>query len=373
MPLQRVSISNLRNLGSAKLNPSSRLNFIYGANGSGKTSVLEAIYLLGSGRSFRSHKIKPLINHGSESLTLYAELSSQETTHKIGLERTGSSSESRTKVDGRTINSASSLASLLPMLMIDAHSFSLIEGSPKERRSFLDWLVFHVKHGFHDAWKGYSKALKQRNSLLRRGRIEGFEIRPWELEMCDKAHRLEAMRGECFEHLKENLNAVISDFVPLEGVTFELYKGWDNDKTLEQQLEHGRERDYKLGYTWYGAQKADLKIKVSGHAADQALSRGQQKLLVCALKIAIGKTYSELSGKQCIYLVDDLPAELDSENQHRLASWLNVIGAQVFVTAIELESLLQAWKEAEQDKITMFHVKHGDVEQVKQESKRLDI
>lgn len=367
MPLQRISINNLRNLGSANLNPSSRLNFIYGANGSGKTSVLEAIYLLGSGRSFRSHKIKPLIKHDSESLTLYAEHTSNNSIHKIGLERSGANNASRTKVDGRVVNSASSLASLLPTLMIDAHSFSLIEGSPKERRSFLDWLVFHVKHGFHDAWKGYSKALKQRNSLLRRGRIEGFEIRPWELEMCDKAHQLEAMRLECFKYLKQNLEAVISDFVPLEGVSFELYKGWDRDKTLEQQLDLGRERDYKLGYTWYGSQKADLKIKVSGHAADQALSRGQQKLLVCALKIAIGKTYSELSGRQCIYLVDDLPAELDSGNQKRLASWLNVIGAQVFVTAIELESLSLAWKETERDKIAMFHVKHGNVEQIKQE------
>ncbi|MBB6520184.1 RecF protein [Pseudoteredinibacter isoporae] len=223
-----------------------------------------------------------------------------------------------------------------------------------------------MKHSFHDCWKGYSKALKHRNSLLRRGRIEGFELRPWEQEMCSKAEQLALMRQECFDKLKLNLNEVISDFVPLEGISIDFYKGWDKEKTFQEQLEEGKERDAKLGYTWYGAQKADIKIKIEGHPAEQALSRGQQKLLVCALKISIGKTYSELTGKPCIYLVDDLPAELDGDNQKRLANWLSLIGAQVFVTAVEKQALLNAWPEAEKEQAAMFHVKHGLVEHTNQ-------
>ncbi|NHO85756.1 DNA replication/repair protein RecF [Pseudoteredinibacter isoporae] len=365
MPLTRLKISNLRNLGAVTLHPSSSLNFIFGANGSGKTSLLEAIFFLGTGRSFRSHKVKPLINHNADSLILFAKLLSQDFEHSIGLERQGSSG-AKTKIDGKAVYSASSLASLLPTLIIDAHSFDLIEGAPKERRSYLDWLVFHVKHSFHDCWKGYSKALKHRNSLLRRGRIEGFELRPWEQEMCSKAEQLALMRQECFDKLKLNLNEVISDFVPLEGISIDFYKGWDKEKTFQEQLEEGKERDAKLGYTWYGAQKADIKIKIEGHPAEQALSRGQQKLLVCALKISIGKTYSELTGKPCIYLVDDLPAELDGDNQKRLANWLSLIGAQVFVTAVEKQALLNAWPEAEKEQAAMFHVKHGLVEHTNQ-------
>lgn len=368
MPLTRLDISNLRNLGAVSLRPSPKLNFIFGANGSGKTSLLEAIYLLGSGRSFRSHKMKSVISHKSDGLVLFAKLLSDTNESSIGIERSGAAS-SRTKIDGKAVYSASSLAALLPTLIIDAQSFDLIGGSPKLRRGYLDWLVFHVKHSFHDHWKAYSKALKHRNSLLRRGIIDPLELAPWELEMSSQAESLALLRAECFGVLKENFQSVISEFVPLEGISVELYKGWDSNKSFEEQLNEGRERDQRLGYTWYGAQKSDIKIKIDGHLAEQVLSRGQQKLLVCALKIAVGKTYSELSSKPCIYLVDDLPAELDLDNQRRLASWLDQIGAQVFVTAIEQESLLDAWVEQNKEHKAMFHVEHGHIEQLNQEAK----
>lgn len=364
MPLTRLDILNLRNLDAASLRPSPRLNFIFGANGSGKTSLLEAIYLLGSGRSFRSHKIKSIINHDSDGLVLFAKSLSDTIESSIGLER--STGVSKTKVDGKTIHSASTLASLLPTLIIDAHSFELICGSPKLRRAYLDWLVFHVKPSFHNHWKAYSKALKHRNSLLRRGIIDSLELAPWELEMSSQAEELRSLREECFVSLKANFETVISEFIPLDGITVEFYKGWDLGKTFEEQLNDGRDRDHRLGYTWFGAQKADLRIKINGHSAESVLSRGQQKLLVCALKIAVGKTYSELNSRPCIYLVDDLPAELDLDNQKRLASWLNSIGAQVFVTAIEQQSLLDAWLEQDKEHKAMFHVKHGHIEQLNQ-------
>jgi len=362
MPLYRLKVSNLRNLGSVQLNPAPSLNFIYGANGSGKTSLLEAIYLSATGRSFRSSKLKPVVSFQSSSFVIYSEVSINDSDFKIGLER-GEKGVSTTRVNGRNLTSAAQLASLLPVQLLDAHSFDLIEGPPKSRRGFLDWLVFHVKPTFLPLWKAYRTALKQRNSLLRRDRIDPFELDPWELELCNSAAAIDSLRADCFGKLKLIFNDVIHDFLPLEGIEITYYRGWEPKSSLKTVLNAGKDRDQKLGYTWYGAHKAEIKIKINGLAADQALSRGQQKLLICALKISIGRAFTELMGQQCLYLVDDLPAELDKSNQKRLAKWLMDINAQVFVTAVEQESLLAAWAGTENTGISMFHVEHGVVKQ----------
>lgn len=362
MPLSRLNVSNLRNLGSVQLNPAPSLNFIYGANGSGKTSLLEAIYLSATGRSFRSSKLKPVVNFQSSSFVIYSEVRLGDTSFKIGLER-GDKGVSTTRVNGRNLTSAAQLASLLPVQLVDAHSFDLIEGPPKTRRGFLDWLVFHVKPSFLPLWKAYRTALKQRNSLLRRDRIDPFELQPWDTELCASAAAIDALRSDCFDKLNSIFNEVVADFLPLEGIEITYYRGWESRSELSTVLDDGKERDQKLGYTWYGAHKAEIKIKINGMAADQALSRGQQKLLICALKISIGRALTELKGLQCLYLVDDLPAELDKSNQKRLAKWLIDINAQVFVTAVEQQSLITAWAEAAETEVSMFHVEHGDVKQ----------
>ncbi|MCV6615817.1 MAG: DNA replication/repair protein RecF [Cellvibrionaceae bacterium] len=359
MAISRLKISNLRNLGAVDLHPSAQLNLIFGANGSGKTSLLEAIHLLGSGRSFRSHRIQPIINHQQDSFVLFSQTSDAQS---IGIER-GRGTVSQTKIDGSNISSAANLASLLPIQVLEAHSFELIEGPANLRRSYLDWLVFHVKHEFHQSWKSYRKALKHRNNLLRRGRMDRLELRPWEAEIFRTAKQIDQCRLECYELLSPIFNEVAEDFLGETPVKLAYFRGWDFDKELESVFEDGYERDQKLGYSWYGPHRADLKLRVGGHPADQALSRGQQKLLVCALKIAIGRAYKKIVGKQCVYLIDDLPAELDAGNQRRMATWLSDIGAQVFVTAVELQPLLDAWAELDTADQAMFHVKHGLIEQ----------
>lgn len=341
------------------MRPDPALNIIYGANGSGKTSVLEAIYLLAMGRSFRTHRLKPAVKFNTNSFVLFSSvLDHDNNAHTVGIQRS-IKGESSTKINGRSASSAAELASLIPVQLLDAHSFDLIEGPPKLRRAFLDWLVFHVKPSFYCTWKDYSKILKQRNSLLRRGRIGSFELEPWDRELCRLADDLKAMRLECFKLLKTCLEDVLQDFQVMDNLEVSFYGGWADDISLAEVLKSGLERDCKLGYTWYGAHKAEIQIKVNGFSADQALSRGQQKLLICALKIAMGQVYRAVTGKTCVYLIDDLPSELDKSNQKRLACWLTKLEAQVFVTSVEKSPLIEAWPE--QDNYSVFHVEHGTI------------
>jgi len=359
LPIKRLKISNLRNLDALDLHPDPSLNIIYGVNGSGKTSVLEAIHLLAMGRSFRTHRVKPAIKFNADSMVLFSSIVDHDNfTHSVGIQRS-TKGDSFTRIDGRAASSAAELASLLPVQLMDAHSFDLIEGPPKLRRSFLDWLVFHVEPAFYSAWKDYSKILKQRNSLLRRGRIGSFELEPWDSELCRLAEELKTMRLNCFKLLESSLAEVISDFQVMDNLNIGFYGGWSEDTELAEVLKSGLERDSKLGYTWYGAHKAEIQIKINGFPADQALSRGQQKLLICALKIAMGQVYKGVTGKTCVYLIDDLPSELDKPNQKRLASWLTKLEAQVFVTSVDKDPLIEAWPE--QDNYSVFHVEHGTI------------
>ena len=362
MTLKRLSVMNLRNLDGVDIQPNQRVNFIYGANGSGKTSLLEAVSFLGTGRSFRSHKLKPVICRDADTMTIFGNIAvSDRQEVPIGIQRSVSG-QSLIKVDGIQVNSAARLAENLPLQLIDSHSFLLLEGSPKVRRQFLDWLVFHVKPEFLPAWKGVQRCIKHRNSLLRHGRIEASLIAPWDTELAGFAHKVDQLRQDCFEAFVETFNQLINDFLPINDLTLNYYRGWEHGLEYKDFLARQIDRDRHLGYTAGGPHRADIRINIGRDSAAQLLSRGQQKLLVCALRISQGLTFSELSSRQCVFLIDDLPAELDSDHRKLLAGWLDTMACQVFVTGVERDVLIESWPQTlAGNKKAVFHVEQGSV------------
>lgn len=393
MTLRRLSVHNFRNLHAVDIELSPQLNIFYGDNGSGKTSILEAISTLSLGRSFRSRKFKTMINYDADAYTVFGRVnlnhdsSELATVLPIGVQRDRQGAV-LIKKGGQPCASAAELAEALPIRIMNGHSFSLLEGAPLVRRQFLDWLVFHVEHDFYPVWRNYEKCLKHRNSLLRRGKIDSALLTPWDRELIALAERLDCFRQAAFDRLQPVFSRLIEGFEGLEKLSLRYYRGWDAEQDFGTLLDQTRTRDLELGYTLQGPHRADVRIMAGKTAAVDVLSRGQQKIVVSALLIAQGMVYTELRQRRCVYLIDDLPAELDEHFRHTLAGWLLAMGCQVFVTGVEKPPLLAAWQpwsdprpdagdrnttpavaQAEgktlplAGKIKVFHVKHGSVEQ----------
>lgn len=360
MLVQRLSVRHFRNLQALDLQFSPSINLIYGANGSGKTSLLEAIATLSLARSFRTHKFRNLVQTGETAFTVFGRLLDEEGgTLPVGIQRS-LSGEVVIKRGGERCYSAAELSRLLPLRIIDGHSFQLLEGAAGLRRQYLDWLVFHVEPSFLQVWRDYEKCLKQRNVLLRHGKIDRLSLGPWDDKLARLGERITELRLGVFESLRPLMAELLGETVQAWGLEMRFAAGWDQAQSLAELLNETRQRDGDLGYTRQGPHRSDLKLLVEKRPAVDVLSRGQQKLVICALLVAQGQLLRRRTGRRTVYLIDDLPAELDESLRSRVARWLAGMNSQVFVTGIEARSLRQAWPEDEGE-IAMFHVKHGTV------------
>lgn len=362
MPLKRLSVTAVRNLHPVTIYPSPHINLIYGDNGSGKTSLLEAIHILGLARSFRSTRLQPVIQHQHDACTVFGELLLDNgVVTSMGITRS-KQADYQIRIDGQTVRSTAQLADTLPLQLINPDSFRLLEGAPKQRRQYLDWGVFHVEHQFLGTWQRLQKSLKQRNSLLRRGRIERSQMGPWEAELVASSERIDLFRRAYIAKLKPVFEDVLSQLVSLDDLTLSYFRGWDKDRDLQAVLDSQFDRDSQLGHTQAGPQRADLRLRIKGMNAAEVLSRGQQKLVVCALKIAQGYLLKERGRQQdCVFLVDDLPSELDEHHRGALCRLLEGLNCQVFITGVEAEQLARSWQK--ETLLTMFHVEHGHIAQ----------
>jgi DNA replication and repair protein RecF len=357
MHLSQLDIFQVRNLKSIRTHCHPQANIIYGANGSGKTSFLESIYLLGRGRSFRHRDLRVVVNNNADELVVSGRLLRDQTStaHQLGIKRTPKGLF-EARLDGRSLQSAAQLVCELPLQLIDAHSFMLLEGGPLQRRQFLDWGVFHVEHDYTNLWRRFQKTLKQRNQLLRHGRMDEDLLRTWTAELIPLCEQITRYRRQYLSALSGQLNHAVSAFEGLGQVSLEYYCGWDESCTLADVYSADHGRDVGTKTTSHGAHRADIRIKVDGQTAADHLSRGQIKLLVYALKLAQASHYREHTGESCLFLLDDLPAELDYQHRGQVISYLNDLGCQCFITGVDkkdFEGLVQTVPHQ------MFHMEHG--------------
>ncbi len=367
MYLSKLDVRGIRNIRQASLGPSPTINIIYGRNGSGKTSLLEAIYLLGRGRSFRTPRLNPLINANSPDCLVFALVrngaegqAAGETS--IGVQRFGSG-EFQFKIAGQQVYTASLLAEELPALVVNSDSFALVDGSPGDRRRFLDWGVFHVEQPPRDLWRKFQRVLKQRNNLLRRGKIDRDELRVWDREFAALSEQVARFRDAYFHRFVPECQAVYTALSGDEKVELEmeLSPGWQNRNGLLNELDAVYPRDLQSKTTNVGAHRADLKLKCRGRSATDVLSRGQIKLLVLAMQLAQGRILRKIRKRGCIYLLDDLAAELDSFNLTRCLELLAAQRDQVFLTGTERHALLKLMPKGAPYSPAVFHVEQGEV------------
>ncbi|SEL24842.1 DNA replication/repair protein RecF [Halomonas daqiaonensis] len=357
MPLERLAFHGLRNLQAVDLIPGPRINLFTGTNGSGKTSLLEGIHVLGMGRSFRARRLGHVIAHDADAMTLHGRLAGNPAM-TIGIRRHREGGELEMRLSGERLDRVSRLVETLPLQLINPDAFRLLEGPPVGRREFLDWGVFHVKHDFLDVWKRFRRALKHRNALLRHGRISDASLDAWEQELVHWGDRLDGMRSDWVELFLPVFEDTLAELITLPGLSLRYSRGWDRKRQLAEILCYGRDTDRQMGFTQQGPQRAELGIRLGKRPAVEVLSRGQQKLVVSALKLAQGRLLEAMTGHTCIYLIDDLPAELDSEHRRIFCAWLERMRCQVFITSVDPHALAGLWQPDTQ--VAMFHVKHAE-------------
>lgn len=360
MKLSGLEISGVRNLSSVSLDKLGGVNIFYGANGSGKTSILEAIHILGLARSFRGTQLQPVIQYHQNTCTVFGQLSTSEEQPPlpIGVKRSKKGGY-RIRIAGSDEKSLVRLAETLPIQLINSTAYSLLEGGPKQRRQFIDWGVFHVEQCFYDAWRRMQRCLRQRNAELRAYKTRKPELGAWNQELVEVSAIIDNARQRYFESLYPVFNDFLSRLTDLADLELAYYRGWDPIKPLEEVLNSSSDRDLRRGFTHFGPHRADLKLQVNGLDAGQVLSRGQQKLVVCALRLAQCHLMVSTTNKKCVLLIDDMPAEIDAFHQGNLCELLNSLGVQLFLTCVTAHELVnQPWQSEQAVKV--FHVEQGN-------------
>jgi DNA replication and repair protein RecF len=183
----------------------------------------------------------------------------------------------------------------------------------------------------------------------------------WEGELAFWGERLDALRSGYMQAFTPFFEETLSELVDLPGLSLRYYGGWDRERGLAESLAQGRDGDRQMGFTQQGPQRADLRLRLQRRPAKEILSRGQQKLVVSAMKLAQGRLLDAETGRTCLYLIDDLPAELDATHRRAFCRWLERMQSQIFITSVEPQSLANIWQP--DTPVAMFHVKHGRLSQ----------
>jgi DNA replication and repair protein RecF len=348
MAISQLSLTDFRNLKSTTLDFDRCFNLISGDNGSGKTSLLEAIYVLCQAQSFRTHQLKQCINHNKSEFLLFGRFNG----FKAGLARYKDRLEIR--IDGQAIKRRSELVRKSPIQIVNADSFVLVDGAPAKRRGFLDWCLFHVEPGYAEYWNQFQHALKQRNRLLKTKQDLSL-LDYWDQHLVEPSLDLYRMRQQYSIKLKDIIDDQFADILQDVQLAIEYKQGWTPGKSLTDSLKDQRDRDIRSGFTGAGVHRDDLELTTQGKFIGEVLSRGQSKRVCLVLLLAVLKLVNDISGEPVILLIDDLHSELDRHAQKLVYQQLLQMDLQLFISNID--KLAPGALEAKEFK--MFHVEHG--------------
>ncbi len=358
MSIRKLDIYGVRNIQQSTIIPSPSLNFIVGSNGSGKSSLLEAIFILGRARFFRSSHIKHVINHNTTDLIVSGQALQKNGLYAhLGIHLNLKSCEIRINRNNRL--KRSELAYALPIQLIHPISYQLLDGGSANRREFMDWGIFNHDERFLPIWRRFKKSLSQRNALLKSKLLRQIQV--WDNELVEYALPIAEFRVKYIQKLQPVFLEICHKFLNFNDIQLRVSPGWDEQTELSQLLTDNLDKDCRYGFTQYGPHRGDFQLLINQRFAKDYVSRGQLKLLVLALKLAqVHLLHQKFSEIGCI-LIDDLAAELDIDNRMKLLRYLSSMDFQVFLTATELQDFgdlqeLKAFK--------MFHVERGSIKQM---------
>lgn len=363
MQIKALEITDLRALSHVFLEPGPGINIIHGANGAGKTSLLEAIYLAGRGRTFRHSEARPVIRKGAEESLVVIKLGMSSSVGDSRLSTLGISRKARDmrcRLNGVDIHKRSQLAEALPVQLIASQPQSLLEMGPDIRRRFLDMAVFHVEHGYLERLSEFQRALRQRNAAIRSGSPNA--VRAWDETYSKSAEIIDRFRRKTLDDLMQRLTTVLESWNLGFELDWRYRSGWAADRPLLSEIAGQTTGDIARGFTSRGPHRAEWLVTVAGQGSAEArqmpveksLSRGQLKMLVLALNLAlIDLMGAAESAIHPVLLIDDLAAELDYANREKVMTAVAERSCQAFMTRLTDDRL------PEPPGIPVFHVEQG--------------
>ena len=358
MSLSKLDIYAVRNIQQQSISPSPAINLIVGENASGKSALIEAIFILGRAKSFRCSAIKSVINFNQAHLVVSAQTEQTNGSRvQLGIQMDGKTIEIH--INQQAKQNRSDLAYALPLQLIHPKSYELLDGGSQLRREFLDWGVFNHDQNFLPVWRRFKKALSQRNALLKTRRLEQLNV--WDKELVYYGTIVDGCRQRYLEQFKPVFSDIIGKFLAVEGLDLKLVSGWDLSRELGHVLINDRDKDLRYGFTHSGPHRGDFQLLINNRLAKDVVSRGQLKLLVMSLKLAQVQLLANEQNQSGCLLIDDFAAELDAINRAKLLRYLVDMACQVFITATEIQDFgdLSQIKDYK-----MFHVEHGTIKPV---------
>ncbi len=260
----------------------------------------------------------------------------------------------RLRLNGREERSIARFARLLPIQVITTECTRVLTEGPGERRALLNWGVFHVEHGFADAWRNYRRALRQRNHSLRQR--DARTTIAWEPTLARAGEAVHRAYSRYLERMLPKAERLAASWLPELSLSWIYRRGWGENQELRGALASNRDRELERGYTLAGPHRADLRLRALGTDARSVLSRGQLKLAVIALQLAQLGLHGELAQTTPVLLLDDLAAELDDQHLRDILAVLDLSNAQTVLTTLEPDRLRSITSPGK-----MFHVEQGHV------------
>jgi len=360
MKINQIKIENYRNLREMDVSFDD-VNIIWGENAQGKTNLIEALYLFTGDRSFRGAKDRELVRFGAENaaLEIQFEGSGREQSARLLLGKKREAS-----LNGVKKKSPTELGEEIKAVVFSPVHLSMIKDGPQERRHFVDGALCQLKAGYKTLLRNYSRALEQRNNLLkdlyRNPEMESL-LYIWNSNLAHYGAKIIYQRLKYIEaltpYVKEIYEGISGGKESIEiqylGANDYMPDTAEIEEKLMQALSDNKVTDLQNKTTSVGPHRDDIDITINGSSARVYGSQGQQRSCVLALKLAEAALLKELTGIEPVALLDDVMSELDEKRQDFILN--RIKNAQVFITCCDKEQILRL-----KDGKTI-HIENGEV------------
>jgi DNA replication and repair protein RecF len=331
MSLNTLRIKNFRNIKDFRVELDPGFNIFIGKNGSGKTSILEAIYISFRKKSFRTNKIENCINLQENFYSTF--IQTQEDDYVVSQKQVNKNS--LVKVNDNLANSKE-LAFLVPVQIINNNIFNVLDSGSKYRRKIIDWGLFYSEPSFIDIWAKYNKALKNKNAALKSNQGTN-DIQAWNSILAKTGFSIHSQRKKYLNELSKTLQTIIQK--DKKNISMQLTDSWESEAVLEKEITQSLKKDMYYRVSQVGPHKTDILFSQDNMEIKNIYSRGQQKTFLLNLYLSQSINLFENYGKKCLFLIDDINSELDHENLSFLINTLVNINAQTLITSINDDTL----------------------------------